>query len=120
MLSIVHWEHANSPILDILEMIPPSVRERLLRLQHENKKLKASAGASGQPINAAAQQNVDFMQSMIDDLKERENELRAANSKANQRIMELESKLEDVPRVPGSREELELKLAEANKKVRRL
>ena len=36
--------------------------------------------------------------------------------------MELESKLEEsggvaVPRVPGSREELELKLAEANKKV---
>ena len=42
--------------------------------------------------------------------------------------MELESKLEEansasgsgnsVPRVPGSREELELKLAEASKKVR--
>ena len=27
-------------------MIPPSVKERLLRLQHENKKLKASSAGS--------------------------------------------------------------------------
>ena len=36
----------DDPDSGMLEMIPPSVKERLLRLQHENKKLKASAGAS--------------------------------------------------------------------------
>jgi hypothetical protein len=39
---------------------------------------------------------------------------------SNKRILELEAKLEESsnppPRIPGSREELELKLAEANKK----
>merc|ERR1719192_2048268 len=67
---------------------------------------------------------------MIDDLKERETQLQATNRSANQKIMELESKLEEassssgtgnsVPRVPGSREELELKLAEASKKITHL
>ena len=33
----------SEPDSGVLEMIPPSVKERLLRLQHENKKLKASA-----------------------------------------------------------------------------
>jgi hypothetical protein len=64
---------------------------------------------------------------MIDDLKERESQLQGSNRSANQKIMELESRLEEsagstavgsVPRVPGSREELELKLAEAAKKAR--
>ena len=71
---------------------------------------------------------------MVDDLKEREAKLESTNRKMNQRVLELEAKLEEavtgmgksgpggvgihpVPRVPGSREELELKLAEANKKV---
>lgn len=46
------------------------------------------------------------------------------NRKANQKIMELESRLEEnssvsatPPRVPGSREELELKISEKDKKV---
>ena len=68
---------------------------------------------------------------MVDDLREREKSLESENRKANQKILELESKLEEegaglklghgnVPRIPGSREELELKLAEANKKVTKL
>ena len=36
----------DDPDSGMLEMIPPSVKERLLRLQHENKKLKASAASS--------------------------------------------------------------------------
>ena len=51
-----------------LETIPPSVKERLLRLEHENKKLRA-AGTS---------QNADLLQTMIDDLKERETQLQAS------------------------------------------
>jgi len=58
-------------------------------------------------------------------LTEREARLESSNRKLNQKILELESKLEEAkgaqvtvaPRVPGSREELELKLAESNKKV---
>ena len=78
---------------------------------------------------------VIIYQQMVDDLKEREAKLESTNRKMNQRVLELEAKLEEaitgvgkrgpgeagvhpVPRVPGSREELELKLAEANKKVR--
>ena len=57
-------------------------------------------------------------QQMVDDLKEREVKLEATNRKMNQRVLELEHGMgQSVPRIPGSREELELKLAEANKKV---
>ena len=67
----------------------------------------------------------EVLQTLVDDLTEREARLESSNRKLNQRILELESKLEEArgaqnfvaPRVPGSREELELKLAEANKKV---
>jgi CII-binding regulator of phage lambda lysogenization HflD len=67
----------------------------------------------------------EVLQTLVDDLTEREARLESNNRKLNQKILELESKLEEArgaqnfvaPRVPGSREELELKLAEANKKV---
>ena len=36
----------SEPDSGVLEMIPPSVKERLLRLQHENKKLKAAAAGT--------------------------------------------------------------------------
>ena len=36
----------SEPDSGVLEMIPPSVKERLLRLQHENKKLKESSASS--------------------------------------------------------------------------
>ena len=52
--------------LEGLETIPPSVKERLLRLEHENKKLRAATGTA---------QNADLLQTMIDDLKERETQL---------------------------------------------
>ena len=56
---------------------------------------------------------------MVDDLKEREAKLEATNRKMNQKVLELEhGMLQSAPRIPGSREELELKLAEANKKVK--
>ena len=61
---------------------------------------------------------------MVDDLKDRETRLEATNRSLHQKILELESKLEEskgtVPRVAGSREELELKLSEANKKINQL
>merc|ERR1719367_473330 len=96
-------------------MIPPSVKERLLRLQHqhENKKLKSSVA-----VSADGDKSKVVLQQMIDDLKEREAKLEATNRKMNQRVLELEHGMgQSVPRIPGSREELELKLSEANKKT---
>ena len=45
------------------------MKERLLRLEHENKRLRAADGTS---------QNADLLQTMIDDLKERETQLQAS------------------------------------------
>lgn len=118
-------------------MIPPAVKEKLLRLQRENKKLKEAnpnANENAQILQVKGLRKISnksdsktiVFQTMIDDLKERESALQASNRKANQKIMELESRLEEskghtsVPRVPGSREELELKVAEANKKIANL
>ncbi len=59
----------GEPDSETLETIPPAIKERLLRLQHENKKLKAAA------VSGGAGQGTDILQSMIDDLKEREEQL---------------------------------------------
>ncbi|XP_023335122.1 protein Hook homolog 3 [Eurytemora carolleeae] len=102
----------DDPDSGMLENIPPSVKERLIRLQRENKRLRAKAtGSEGDEV----------LQTMVEDLKEREEELTKKNRDANKRILELEARLEESsappPRVPGSREELELKLLESNKKI---
>lgn len=111
----------GEPDSGMLENIPPSVKARLLRLEKENKQLKkyktASAGHSGS--------DTIVLQTMVDDMKDREEELGNKNREANKKVMELEARLEEVqasaniqiPRVPGSREELELKVVEANKKI---
>ena len=74
-----------------------------------------------------------FYAQVVDEMKEQREKLESSNRKLNQKIMELEAKVEEsankpvqgtaaasVPRVPGSREELELKLADANKKYQTL
>merc|ERR1719186_2190193 len=109
----------EEPDSGMLENIPPSVKARLLRLEKENKQLKKykSAGNNGN--------DTLVLQTVVDDMKEREEELGNKNREANKKVMELEARLEEVqasaniqvPRVPGSREELELKVAEANKKI---
>merc|ERR1719244_719645 len=111
----------GEPDSGMLENIPPSVKARLLRLEKENKQLKkyksSSAGNNGA--------DTSVLQTMVDDMKEREEELGNKNREANKKVMELEARLEEaqasanmqVPRVPGSREELELKVVEANKKI---
>ena len=99
----------------MMELIPPAIKERILRLQAENKRLKHG------------QKHEDpLLQTTIDDMKERESRLEADNRSLHQKILELESKLEDskssqgTPRLAGSREELELKLSDANKKINQL
>ena len=51
-----------------MELIPPAIKERILRLQAENKRLK-----QGQ------KQEDPLLQTTIDDLKEREARLEATN-----------------------------------------
>jgi len=104
----------EDPDSAMLENIPASVKERLARLQRENRKLKSKVSSS------PGTEGDGVLQNMIEDFKEREQELSKKNRESNKRILELEAKLEESsnppPRIPGSREELELKLAEANKK----
>jgi len=112
----------EEPDSGMLENIPPSVKARLLRLEKENKLLKKARSQAGHTTDSSV------LQTMVEDLREREEELSNKNREANKRVMELEARLEDaqasaalhVPRIPGSREELELKVAEANKKVTNL
>lgn len=112
----------EEPDSGMLENIPPSVKARLLRLEKENKLLKKARSQAGHSTDSSV------LQTMVEDLREREEELSNKNREANKRVMELEARLEDaqasaalhVPRIPGSREELELKVAEANKKVTNL
>jgi len=111
----------GEPDSGMLENIPPSVKARLLRLEKENKQLKRAKSQETQVAGGDA----SVLQTMVEDMREREEELSQRNREANKRVMELEARLEDaqasatttVPRIPGSREELELKVAEANKKV---
>lgn len=70
------------------EMIPLEVKEKLLCLQLENKMLKARQKGN--------EEKLPSVQALLDDSEERLNALREQNRKANQRIMELEGKLEEV------------------------
>ncbi|CAB4062948.1 HOOK3 [Lepeophtheirus salmonis] len=83
-------------------------------------KHSVQCGEGASPDGSAS--STSILQTMVEDLKDREVELQSLNRKANQRILELESRVEDmkesVPRViPGSREELELKLSESSKVI---
>merc|ERR1712045_792301 len=65
------------------------------------------------------------LQVMIQDMARREEEVTNKNRELNMKLMELEANNKElqtssVPRVPGSREVLELKVAEANKKITQL
>ncbi|XP_044016179.1 protein Hook homolog 3 [Aphidius gifuensis] len=70
------------------ELIPPEIKEKLLRLEHENKILKLEQSGNAEKLPT--------VQALLDDSEERLNTLRAQNRKSNQRIIELENKLEDI------------------------
>ncbi|KAG7201704.1 hypothetical protein KM043_004431 [Ampulex compressa] len=70
-----------------MEMIPLEIKEKLLCLQHENKMLKLKQKGS--------EEKLPTVQALLDDSEERLNTLRSQNRKANQRIIELETKLEE-------------------------
>ncbi|GAB6028871.1 Protein Hook 3, variant 3 [Chamberlinius hualienensis] len=74
---------------ETFEMIPPEVKEKIIRLEHENKMLKISRQGSDD-------EQIQVLQSMLDDSKERQSELETETRLANQRIIELESQLEEL------------------------
>lgn len=70
------------------EMVPLEIKEKLLCLQLENKMLKMKQTGN--------EDKLPSVQALLEDSEERLNTLRGQNRKANQRIMELETKLEEV------------------------
>ncbi|XP_072749684.1 protein Hook homolog 3 [Anoplolepis gracilipes] len=69
------------------EMVPLEIKEKLLCLQLENKMLKMKQTGS--------EDKLPSVQALLEDSEDRLNTLRGQNRKANQRIMELETKLEE-------------------------
>merc|ERR1712227_478713 len=111
---------SDEPDSGLLENIPPSVKARLIRLEKENQQLKKYKTSSTSDDNDTSE-----LQAMIQDLMKSKDEMSSKNRELNMKVMELEANNKDlqtssVPRVPGSREELELKVADANKKISQL
>ena len=70
------------------EIIPLEIKEKLLLLQHENKMLKLN--------QKGTEEKLPTVQALLEDSEDRVNTLRDQNRKANQRILELENKLEEL------------------------
>ncbi|XP_071861083.1 hook microtubule tethering protein isoform X1 [Bombus fervidus] len=69
------------------EMIPLEIKEKLVCLQLENKMLKLKQKGN--------EDKLPTVQALLEDSEERLNILRGKNRKANQRIIELENRLEE-------------------------
>lgn len=69
------------------ECVPHEMKERMLLLQHEIKMLKLNQTGNDDKLPT--------VQALLEDSEERLNTLRGQNRKANQRIIELENKLEE-------------------------
>lgn len=74
---------------DLGVTLSPEVKERIVRLEHENKKLKE------QKLGEQEEQN-QLLQSLLNDANERKDELEKENRELNQKLMEAESELDDV------------------------
>ncbi|XP_061118238.1 protein Hook homolog 3 isoform X3 [Conger conger] len=71
------------------EIITPEIRERLIRLQHENKMLKLNQEGSDN-------EKIALLQSLLEDANSRKNELETENRLVNQRLMEGQSQVEEL------------------------
>uniref|UniRef100_A0A803TKT1 Protein Hook homolog 3 n=1 Tax=Anolis carolinensis TaxID=28377 RepID=A0A803TKT1_ANOCA len=71
------------------EIITPEIREKLLRLQHENKILKLNQEGSDN-------EKIALLQSLLDDANLRKNELETENRLVNQRLLEVQSQVEEL------------------------
>ncbi|KAJ2948146.1 hypothetical protein O0L34_g9948 [Tuta absoluta] len=104
------------------ELIPNDLKEKLIRLEHENKLLKQ---------NQSAQADHASVQALLEDYAARLEKQRAINREANQRIMQLEatmeqpnprlaSAMEDNQRKSLQVEELQSAVAEERRRVAKL
>ncbi|XP_025778060.1 protein Hook homolog 3 [Puma concolor] len=66
-----------------------SFREKLIRLQHENKMLKINQEGSDN-------EKIALLQSLLDDANLRKNELETENRLVNQRLLEVQSQVEEL------------------------
>ncbi|XP_063067048.1 protein Hook homolog 3 [Engraulis encrasicolus] len=71
------------------EIMTPEIRERLIRLQHENKMLKINQEGSDN-------EKIALLQSLLEDANSRKNELETENRLANQRLMEGQSQVDEL------------------------
>uniref|UniRef100_A0A8C5LJZ3 Protein Hook homolog 3 n=1 Tax=Leptobrachium leishanense TaxID=445787 RepID=A0A8C5LJZ3_9ANUR len=71
------------------EIITPEIKEKLIRLQHENKMLKINQEGSDN-------EKISLLQSLLDDANMRKNELETENRLVNQRLLEVQSQVEEL------------------------
>ncbi|MBZ3884020.1 Protein Hook-like protein 3 [Sciurus carolinensis] len=71
------------------EIITPEIREKLIRLQHENRMLKINQEGSDN-------EKIALLQSLLDDANLRKNELETENRLVNQRLLEVQSQVEEL------------------------
>ncbi|XP_035245607.1 protein Hook homolog 3 isoform X2 [Anguilla anguilla] len=81
----------SSEASDLLaaESVTPEIREKLIRLQHENKMLKLNQEGSDN-------EKIALLQSLLEDANSRKNELETENRLANQRLLEGQSQVEEL------------------------
>ncbi|KAG1697893.1 Protein Hook [Nymphon striatum] len=91
-------QRTSSSVADseMLETIPPEIKEKLIRLQHEVKMLK---------LKHNNDHTQEMMKTMLNDSKSRQNELESEKRIANQRILELESQMKDIQNLPTTNSE---------------
>uniref|UniRef100_A0A8C5SJJ8 Hook microtubule tethering protein 3 n=1 Tax=Laticauda laticaudata TaxID=8630 RepID=A0A8C5SJJ8_LATLA len=71
------------------EIITPEIKEKLIRLQHENKVLKLNQEGSDN-------ERIALLQNLLDDANLRTNELETENRLVNQRLIEVQSQVEEL------------------------
>lgn len=71
------------------EMLSPEMREKMIRLQHENKMLQMKLGEN-------SDEKVQLLQSLLDDANARVNGLESEARISNQKIMTLEAELTEM------------------------
>ncbi|XP_009673049.2 protein Hook homolog 3 isoform X2 [Struthio camelus] len=72
-----------------VEIVTPEIKEKLIRLQHENKMLKLNQEGSDN-------EKIALLQSLLDDTNLRKNELETENRLINQRLLEVQSQVEEL------------------------
>ncbi|XP_071207600.1 protein Hook homolog 3-like isoform X1 [Salvelinus alpinus] len=73
------------------EIVTPEIREKLIRLQHENNMLKLAQESSDND-------KIALLQSLLEDANSRKNELETENRLVNQRLIEGQSQVEELQR----------------------